>query len=513
MRTAEGQSSVNAPGLQRMERFKPIMIQPCDLTAREARRLIGERKLSPVELLESCIERIEAVNPAVNAVVTKAYDSARLEAKAAEAAVRRGESLGLLHGLPVVIKDLNETKGIRTTYGGSPLYKDHVPQSDDPVVARLRRHGAVILGKTNSPEFGTGSNTTNRVFGPTGNPFDPSRTSGGSSGGAGVALATNMVPIANGSDSGASIRNPSAFCGVTGLRPTPGLVSSDRRVIGLSTNGVEGPMARNVADVALFLAAIADFDNRDMLSRPITPSIFATLNHVDVSTLRVAISEDLGFAPVDKIVRKVFRQKLGVFSSHFAACDEYDVNMQNAEMAYWGMRGLYVLAGHKQRYDEHRESLNANLVSNIEDALATSSADMAAALAEQTRAYQNFQTIFDRYDVLITPAANVLPFPHRQLYPEVLDDRPARHYAEWFSINYGISLVGHPALSIPAGLDPQGTPFGLQVVGPRFGDHHLLEIGQALESLLASYPDTRRPVPDIAALSQAPSLVPVNVVK
>lgn len=488
------------------------MTKPCDLTATEARRLIGEQKLSPVELLESCIERIEEVNPAVNAIVTKAYDLARAEAKEAEAAVRRGEPLGLLHGLPVVVKDLNDTKGIRTTYC-SPLYKNHVPESDDPIVARMRRHGAVVLGKTNSSEFGVGSNTVNRVFGATGNPFDNRRTCGGSSGGAGVALATNMAPLASGSDSGSSIRNPAAFCGVTGLRPTPGLVASDRRVIGLSTNGVHGPLGRTVADVALLLAAMAEFDSRDMLSRPIDPSVFATLKHVDVSGLRVAISEDLGFAPVDQVVRTVFRQKLAAFSSNFAACDEYDIEMQNAEMAYWGMRGLYFLAGSKKRYDEHRDDLDPNLVWNIEDALKSTSADMAAALAEQTRIYQNFQALFDRYDVLITPAANVLPFPHQLSYPETLDGRPARHYAEWYSISYGISLVGHPAISLPAGLDPQGTPFGLQVVGSRFGDHRLLEIAQALESLLATYPETSRPVPDIVSLSQAPVLEQAIVIE
>ncbi|KAH8807349.1 amidase [Xylogone sp. PMI_703] len=481
------------------------MTQPCDLTATEARRLIGEGKLSPVDLLESCIARIEAVNPAVNAVVTTAYEQARAEAREAEAAVKRGDPLGILHGLPAVIKDLNDTKGIRTTYG-SLLYENHIPDSDDSVVARMRRHGAIILGKTNSPEFGTGSNTTNRVFGPTANPFNTSLTCGGSSGGAGVALATNMAPLASGSDSGSSIRNPAAFCGVTGLRPTPGLVASDRRVIGLSTNGVQGPLGRTVADVALFLAAIAEFDSRDMLSRPVDPSVFATLKRVDVSSLRVAVSEDLGFAPVDQVVRKVFRQRLGVFSSSFAVCDDYDVPMKNAEMAYWGVRGLHLLAGHKKLYDEHRDKLEPNLLFNIEDSLKSSSADMAAALAEQTHIYQEFQTVFDHYDILITPAVNVLPFPHQVYYPETVDGRPARHYAEWFSIAYGISLVGHPAISIPAGLDPQGTPFGLQIVGPRFGDHRLLEIAQALESLLATYPETHRPVPDTTALSRAPRL-------
>jgi Asp-tRNA(Asn)/Glu-tRNA(Gln) amidotransferase A subunit family amidase len=171
------------------------------------------------------------------------------------------------------------------------------------------------------------------------------------------------------------------------------------------------------------------------------------------------------------------------------------------------MRGLYFLAGSKKRYDENRDDLDPNLVWNIEDALKSSSADMAAALAEQTRIYQNFQAIFDRYDVLITPAVNVLPFPHQLSYPTTLDGRPARHYSEWYSISYGISLVGHPAISVPVGLDPQGTPFGLQIVGPRFGDHRLLEIAQALESMLATYAETRRPVPDIVALSEAPGLV------
>ncbi len=481
------------------------MTQACDLTAAEARRLIGERRLSPVELLDSCIARTEAVNPALNAIVTKAYDRARVEARTAEAAVMSGEMLGVLHGLPAVIKDLNDTAGIRTTYG-SPAYEHHVPTSDDPIVARMRRQGAVVFGKTNSPEFGVGSNTTNRVFGPTGNPFNPSLTCGGSSGGAGVALATAMASIANGSDSGASIRNPAAFCGVAGLRPTPGLVPSDRRVIGLSTNGVQGPMGRTVADNALLLAAIAAYDNRDMLSRPIDPSAFCALRCVDVSGLRVAISEDLGFAPVDQIVRETFRKKLKAFSHVFATCEDCDVGMQNAEMAYWGMRGLYFLAGSKKRYDDDKESLDANLRWNIEDALNSSPADLAAALAEQTRTYQKFQSVFDRYDVLITPAVNVLPFPHRISHPEILEGRPARHYSEWYSVTYGISLVGHPAIAIPAGLDSQGTPFGLQVVGSRFGDHRLLEVAQALEHVLSDYTETRRPLPDLDALSKAPPL-------
>jgi amidase len=476
------------------------MVALCDLGAAEARRLIGEKRLCPVDLLESCIERIEAVNPAVNAVVTTVYESARAEAKAALDAIHAGKPLGLLHGLPVVIKDLNATKGIRTTLG-SPLFKDNVPTEDDSVVARLRKHGAIILGKTNTPDFGCGSNTTNPLFGATSNPFDLDRTSGGSSGGAGAALATGMTPLANGSDSGASIRNPAAFCGVFGIRPTPGLVASKQRGVGLSVNGVEGPLGRSIADLALLLSALAEYDSMDMLSRPIDPSIFLTRKPVDVSTLRVAYSEDLGFAPVDTVVRKTFQEKIELFSERFAICEAVNPDLKDAESAYWGVRGLHLLAGSRKVYDEHRDEISSNLRYNIDAVKDMTAQDMANALAKQTQTYQKLQPLFQKYDILITPVANVLPFPHAQLYPEVLEGRPARHYAEWFSLCYGISLVGHPALSIPAGLDPQGTPFGLQVVGARHGDQRLLEVGEALESLFASIPELKRPLPDISKLS------------
>ncbi|KAJ9609759.1 hypothetical protein H2200_006087 [Cladophialophora chaetospira] len=478
------------------------MAEPCELGASEARQLIGQKRLSPVDLLESCIARIELVNPAVNAIVTKAYESARVEAKAAHDAAQSGKALGLLHGLPVVVKDLNATKGIRTTLG-SPLFKDNVPDADDSVVARLRRHGAIILGKTNTPDFGCGSNTRNPLFGATSNPFDLQRTSGGSSGGAGAALATGMTPLANGSDSGASIRNPAAFCGVFGIRPTPGLVASKQRAMGLSFNGVEGPLGRSIADVALLLSALAEYDSVDMLARPVDSSVFLSLKHVDVSSLRVAYSEDLGFAPVDTVVRETFQKKLKTISSSFAAFDAVNPDMKDAESAYWGVRGLHILASSRKLYDQHPHDIGSNLRENIESVKDLSAQDMADALVQQTQTYQRFQAMFEKHDVLITPVANVLPFPHEQLYPEQLEGRPAGHYAEWFSLCYGISLVGHPALSIPAGLDPQGTPFGLQVVGPRFSDHRLLEIGQALESLFASYPDLAQPKPNIEKLSGA----------
>lgn len=481
------------------------MTDACDLSAVDARRLIAQRQLSPVELLESCLSRIEQVNPAVNAIVTLAKERARTEARAAEEAVIRGAPLGLLHGLPAAIKDLNETAGIRTTFG-SPLHRDHVPVEDDVIVARLRQQGTVVLGKTNAPEFGIGSNTTNPVFGPTGNPFQPSLTCGGSSGGAGVALATSMVPIANGSDSGASIRNPAAFCGIVGLRPTPGLVSNPRRALSLSTSGVQGPMGRTVGDVALLLAAMAEHDPGDMLSHPVDPLSFLDLRRLDPSSLRVGFSEDFGFAPVDQAVRETFRRRIADLAPHVAACDPVEFRMATLERAYWGIRALYLVAGSHERFLTHGEALGRNMVDNMQAGLAMSAADIAWAAAEQGRIARDFQFVFDHHDIIVTPAANVMPFSHALDHPETLDGRAARHYAEWYSISYAVTTVAHPAIAMPAGLDAQGTPFGLQVIGRRHQDKRLLEVALALESLFASLPGTHRPVPNLEALASAPPL-------
>src|SRR5215472_14245582 len=230
------------------------MAELCDLGAVELRQLIGRKAISPVELLESCLRRIEAVNPALNAVTATCIDRAKTEAKAAEAAVLRGDTLGLLHGLPIGIKDLNETAGLRTTWG-SPLYADYVPEKDERMVAAVRKAGAIVVGKTNVPEFGAGANTNNPVYGPTGNPFDPKRICGGSSGGSAVALATSMLPLCTGSDTGGSLRIPAAFCGIVGYRPSVGLIASERRPVGWTPITTQGPMGRSLADTALLLSA------------------------------------------------------------------------------------------------------------------------------------------------------------------------------------------------------------------------------------------------------------------
>src|SRR4051794_17015610 len=271
------------------------MNEPCDLTAVAARRLIGRKKLAPSELMESCIVRIEAVDHAVNAIVARDFDRARAAAKSADAAVARGENLPPLHGLPIGIKDLQETEGLRTTFG-SPIFRDHVPTADERIVAAVRSAGAIVLGKTNTPEFGAGANTRNAVYGATGNPFDPTLSAAGSSGGSAVALATGMVPICSGSDTGGSLRNPAAFSGIVGFRPTPGLVANERRGLGWNNLSVAGPMARTVPDLCLLLSTMVSDDTRDPLAAKVNAADYATPAPVDLSRLRVALTPDFGFA-------------------------------------------------------------------------------------------------------------------------------------------------------------------------------------------------------------------------
>lgn len=478
------------------------MTELCDLTATSARRMIANKSISPVELLKSCLKRIDDVNPTLNAIITIESERALTEAKAAEQAVMDGKTLGILHGLPAVIKDVNETAGIRTTYC-SHLFKDYIPEHDDPVVARMRAQGAIVFGKTNAPELGIGANTRNRLFGATGNAFAPNLTCGGSSGGAGVALATGMAPIANGGDGGCSIRNPAAFSGITGLRPSPGLVPMSTRALGLTMNNVQGPLGRTIQDTALLLSAQIANDSRDMMSYPRDLTDFTSLCAVDPSSLRVAISEDLGFAPVDRDVRTTFRNKLSLFSHAFAGSSDYPVGMTTAENTYWALRGMELLSKTKKTYEQYPDELDEIIIWHIKAVETLTAQEVADAFVDQTRLYHEFQKIFDHYDILITPAVNVLPFEHIQPYPKTIEGRAAAHYSEWYSLSYAISMMGHPAIVLPVGVDPQGTPFGIQIVGPRLADKRLLEIGLTLEELFSQHPDLKRPLPNITELARS----------
>lgn len=477
------------------------MTEPCDLDAVAARRLIGAKKLAPSELLESCIGRIEALDHAVNAVVAHDFTAARAAAAAADEAVARGDALPPLHGLPLGVKDMQPTAGLRTTWG-SPLFRDHIPDTDQGAVARTRTAGAIVLGKTNVPEFGLGANTRNSVYGATGNPFNPKLSAAGSSGGSAVALATGMMPLATGSDVGGSLRNPAAFCGIVGFRPTPGLIPDERRGLGASGFSVLGPMARTVPDLAMLLTAMSGDDNRDMLSRDAATSI----TECDLAGLRVAVTEDFGFAPTSRDVRATFGAKLALLRPLLGRCDVATPDCSGTDEVFSVLRALGILAEHGGKVRDFPALCGPNLHTNVEEGLRYSAADVARAMATQTAIYQRWQTFFSNYDIILSPAITISPRPWSELYPKEIDGKPTASYFHWLALAYAVTIVGHPALSLPVGMDHSGMPFGLQIVGPRNGDAKVLAVAAALERQLADDPRTCRPRPDIAALRRAPAI-------
>jgi amidase len=475
------------------------MSELCDLSAVELRRLIGRKKVSPLELLDSCLRRIRATDGAINAMVALDEKAARKAARDAENAVMRGDDLGLLHGLPVGVKDLQDTKGLRTTYG-SLIHKDHVPKEDIAMVARLRFEGGIILGKTNTPEFGAGANTRNRVYGATGNPFDPEKTAAGSSGGSAAALAVSQVPIATGSDYGGSCRTPAAFCGVAGFRPSPGLVPYERPM-SLAPFAVTGPMGRTIADLHLQLRAQADGDKIDPFASSDSEHIPESLGNVDLGSIRAAFSTDLGCSPVDETIGGIFEERARTFRSVFAEASNGQPDFANVHEVFEILRGLVMVTQHRERLEKHRDLLDANVIDNTERGLKYSLADVAWANVEQTKIYKRFLSFFNDVDVLICPAAAVSPFPHSQLFVEEINGEKMPTYMRWLAIAYAPTMALACSAAIPCGVDHLGMPFGVQVVGPNGSDAIVLEVAHALEQVLATNPATARPLPDLAKLA------------
>ena len=475
------------------------MSDACDLTALEARRRIGERALSPVELLDSCLQRIEQVNGTLNAVVAIDAEAALEQAKMNEAAVMAGEDLGLLHGLPVGVKDLNPVKGLRTTFG-SLLYEHHVPDKDDSMVAGLRAASANLFCKTNTPEFGAGANTKNRVYGATGNPFDPNLTCAGSSGGAGAALAAGMMPLATGSDYGGSLRTPASFCGVAGFRPSPGLVPAVGRPVSLNPFSVVGPMGRTVSDTHLLLRAQLGLNRRDPFSSLESEAIPEKLHGIDLGRLKLAWSEDLGCAPVATNIRKTFQDRLGTITSPFGDSFERDPFMEGVHEAFEIIRGVNFVAAHCDRLENSRDLLGPNVIDNTERGMAYSLPDVARAHTIQTEIYDGFIGFFQTADILICPAAAVSPFPHTELSVSEIDGEQMPTYMRWLAITYSLTMALPAACVIPCGVDDRGLPFGIQVVGPKGSDAHVLEVAYSLEQVLRQSEDTGRPVPELKQL-------------
>ncbi|MCY0386637.1 amidase family protein [Robbsia sp. Bb-Pol-6] len=487
---AEGHADLEAADLEALPTYSAVAL----------RAMLDRREISAVELLDACIDRIDTLNPKINAFTATCYDRARREAAAADAAFAKGERTGLLQGLPIGIKDLEDTEGLLTTFG-SPIYRANVPAADNTLVRRLRAAGAIVVGKTNVPEMGAGANTFNPVWGATGNPFDPRLNSGGSSGGSAAALAVDMVPLCSGSDTGGSLRIPAAKCGVVGLRTSPGLVPSERKPLGWTPLAVVGPMGRDVADTWLQLAATTGISPTDPQSFPVPPMPrMQDCAQTDLSTLRVGYTEDFGVCEVDDGIREVFRAKIHAMQGQFAVCEPIDVAMTHAHRCFDVLRAEAFVAGLQKAYEADPDSLGPNPRANYELGIGLGLKDCVWAHAEQTRIFRRFQRLFERYDLILSPVTPVSPFPWTQPYLASVNGVALENYYRWLALTYVVTLATNPALSLPCGVDRHGMPFGLQVIGPCHGDLSLLLAARSMEAVFERSPLTARPKPDIAAL-------------
>ena len=444
--------------------------------------LYRRRAVSPLEVTRAILARIEKVNPALNAYCTVAAESALAAARRATAALgKRGARPGPLHGVPVSIKDLTPTKGIRTTWGSRVLEHD-VPDHDGLVVERLKAAGAIVLGKTNTPEFGAGANTFNAVFGPTRNPWNPALTCGGSTGGGAVALATGLGPLAQGSDLGGSLRLPAAFCGVVGFRTSPGCVPVWPTVLGWDPLSVHGPMARTVADVALMLSAIAGPDSRAPISYPVdVRALLAAVGRPSVKGLRIAWGGDLGVTPVDPEVLRVTEDALGVFRRLGARVEAAHPSFAEAAEIVRTTRGLSMVARHAEKLARWKPVMQDNLVRNIEEGLALTPAEIGEGERLRTALFHRVRTFMERHEVIVTPTAPIPPFPVETVAPREIGGVAMRSYIQWALLTYAFTLVGAPAISVPCGFTRDGLPVGLQIAGRWRDEATVLRVAAAFE--------------------------------
>ena len=449
-------------------------------SATELQTAIRRRELSCVEVMEAHLARIEAVNPLLNAIVTLDADLGLRGAAAADDALARDEARGPLHGLPIAIKDLEDTAGMRTTYG-SPIYRDHVPTADTLLVARLRRAGAIVIGKTNTPEFGAGSQTFNPVFGATRNPYDRARTPGGSSGGAAAAVASGMTPLADGSDLGASIRNPASFCNLVGLRTSPGRVPAVPSSDAWNPMGVLGPLARTVQDAALLLRAMAGPDARAPLSLEDPPDAFALGDGIDARGARIAWSRNLGDLPVEPAVTAVLEDRRAALDAMGCIVEDVEPDLTAADDAFEVLRAVGFAQAFGAMLESHGNQLKGTIVWNTRVGLALTGADVARALGVQTEMFERMRALLERYDALALPVSQVEPFAVEQEWVTEIAGTAMGSYLEWMRSCSRITVTAHPAISLPAGFTPGGLPVGLQLVGRHRGELALLRLAAAIE--------------------------------
>jgi amidase len=465
----------------------------CYLSARELARRIRDRELSAREVTEAHLARIEAVNPRINAIVTLTADRALREADEADALLASGTEPPPLLGLPVAHKDTHDTAGVRTT-SGSPLLADNVPVRDELIVERMRAAGTVMLGKTNVPEFAAGSHTFNPVFGTTRNPYDLSRSAGGSSGGAAAALAAGLQPLADGSDMGGSLRNPASFCNVVGLRPSPGRVPTWPAEAAWATMAVQGPMARDVADAALLLSVIAGPDPRSPIALETPGSAFAAPLARDLTGLRVAWAPRLdGSIPFAPEVIAALEDTPKIFTELGCVVEEACPDLSVADEVFRVLRAWQFELGLGTVMDRHRDRVKPTVVANIEEGRRLTGPELGRAEVLHTRLYHTVRRFFEDYDVLLAPVSQVPPFDADLEHPTEIAGHPMTSYVDWMRSAYLISATGCPALSVPGGFTENGLPVGLQIIAPHRADLTALQVAYAFEQ---ATPHThRRPSP------------------
>lgn len=452
-----------------------------DRPATEIRDLVATRQVSAREVLQATRERIAQVNPLLNAIVT-INDRADDEARAVDEALARGEAPGVLCGLPVGIKDVTPVAGVRTTYG-SPLFAEHVPTEDAAVVTRLRRAGAVIVGKTNCPEFAAGGNTFNQVFGATRNPWDPSKSAGGSTGGGAVALATGMIALAEGTDLGGSLRIPASFCGVAGLRPSVGLVPTAPNGWTWDTLQVSGPMARTPGDVGLMLQAMAGGGFDAPLGSSVRGRDFAAAAAAGLPRgLRVAYAPDPAGIGIDADIERICREAAFGLGDAGAVVEEHDIDLAFVRPAFLVLRGLWFVTQLHALLGQ-RERFGPNVSNNVRAGLETTVEQIAEAERTRGRLWTQCRDLFAGVDCVVTPCMAVPPFPVTESYPQTVAGRPMATYVDWIAPTFVWSMTGLPVAAVPAGLDARGLPVGLQIVGPPLGEELVLAVAAEIARL------------------------------
>jgi len=455
-------------------------LEICFLPATELARRIRTKDVSVREVMEAHLGQIERLNPKINAIVTLLPEQAIQQATAADERLAGDEEVGPLYGLPVAHKDLVPTRGIRTTFG-SLVFKDFIPEEDGLIVERLKKAGAITIGKTNTPEFGAGSQTYNEVFGETLNPYDTSKTCGGSSGGAAAGLACGMLPIADGSDLGGSLRNPANFCNVVGFRPSPGRVPVWPNLVGWFPMAVQGPMGRTVKDIALMLSAIAGPDPRSPMAITEPGSLFSRPLERDFKGVRVAWSRDLGGLPVDPRVTEVIEGKRHVFESLGCVVEDCEPDFTDADEVFKVWRAWRFELAYAELLKSYRDKIRDTVIWNIEEGMKLTGPQIGWAERRRTELYHRVREFMETHEFLILPVNQVPPFDLQQRYVTEINGVKMDTYINWLKSCYYISVIGLPAISVPCGFTPEGLPVGVQIVGRHQDDLGVLQLAYAFE--------------------------------